>query len=305
MRIQWELYRKFCSDYDILALPINTSDLCLYGQFLANRFKSPQSVKNYVNGVRILHILTDSPIENFKSFEVKLFMRGMTRIKAHHPKQAQPMTIEMLLAMYKFVNQSDSLHVTIWATILLAFFCFLRKSNVVPETRESFSPSKQLLREDVKIGDNLLLVHIKWSKTIQFGGRSLEMPVMAIPGSPICPVQAYKNMLQKVKCGPKSAAFSRKCGNGVEPVLYSKFQGQLRRWVAAAGWEPSKFSSHSLRRGGGASLAFRAKVPTDLIKVHGDWASDCYLRYLAIPLEQRIQVASQVKDLVQLQSHEN
>ena len=224
-------------------------------------------------------------------------MRGMTRIKAHHPKQAQPMTVEMLLAMHKFVKQDESLDVAIWAAILLSFFSFFRKSNVMPETREAFAPSKQLLQEDIKIGDDMLLVHIKWSKTIQFGGRSLEMPVMSIPDSTICPVQAYRNMLRKVKCGPRSAAFSYKNKNVVEPILYSKFQGRLRKWVAAAGWEPTKFSSHSLRRGG-ASLAFRAKVPTELIKVHGDWASDCYLRYLAIPLDQRIQVASQVRDIV-------
>ena len=45
-------------------------------------------------------------------------------------------------------------------------------------------------------------------------------------------------------------------------------------------------------------LAFQAKVPGELIKIQGDWASECYLRYLAIPLEQRTQVAAQVRDLV-------
>ena len=44
----------------------------------------------------------------------------------------------------------------------------------------------------------------------------------------------------------------------------------------------------------GASLAFKAKIPIELIKIQGDWASDAYLAYLAIPLEQRIQVASRL-----------
>ena len=54
---------------------------------------------------------------------------------------------------------------------------------------------------------------------------------------------------------------------------------------------------HSLRRGG-ATLAFKANVPGELIKIQGDWASECYLRYLSIPLEQRTGVAAQVRDLV-------
>ena len=298
LKIQWELFKTFCTDFNILALPVSSVDLCLYAQFLANRFKAPQSVRNYVNGVKILHILTETPTDAFVTFELKLFMRGMTRIKAHHPKQAQPITVEMLKEMSKVVNQKDPIEITIWAATLVAFFCFLRKSNLVPETVESFDPCKQLLREDIKVSNDLLLVHIKWSKTIQFGGRFLQVPVLAIPGSAICPVKAYKSMTSKVKLEDKSPAFGIKQRRVSTPLLYSKFQSVLRKWVAAAGWDPSLFSSHSLRRGG-ASLAFKAKVPSDLIKIQGDWASDCYLRYLAIPLEQRIQVACQVREVIQ------
>ena len=74
-------------------------------------------------------------------------MRGMTRLKAHHPKQAQAMTVEMLTAMQAVVNKSDSRELVAWAAVLLGFFCLLRKSNMVPESKDSFDPNKQLLRE--------------------------------------------------------------------------------------------------------------------------------------------------------------
>ena len=127
------------------------------------------------------------------------------------------------------------------------------------------------------------------------------MPVMSLPGSDICPVRAYRRMIAVVKGGPKDPAFGVRTNKVIKPVVYSNFQKFLKKWVADAGWDDRKFSTHSLRRGG-ASLAFRADVPSDLIKVHGDWASDCYLRYLSVPLEQRIQVASRVRNLVQLQN---
>jgi hypothetical protein len=39
--------------------------------------------------------------------------------------------------------------------------------------------------------NNVLIFHIKWSKTIQYGERKLKIPVTAIPGSLLCPV--YKS----------------------------------------------------------------------------------------------------------------
>ena len=57
--------------------------------------------------------------------------------------------------------------------------------------------------------------------------------------------------------------------------------------------------------GGGASFVFRVKVPGELIQVQGDWASDAYLQYLSIPLDQRIQVAGQVRDLLKVKLGRN
>ena len=93
---------------------------------------------------------------------------------------------------------------------------------------------------------------------------------------------------------PDHPAFS--IGGG-QALTYRDCSAKLKSWLSEAGWDASKFSMHSLRRGG-ATLAFQAKVPGEMIKVHGDWASECYLRYLAIPLEQRTDVAAQVRDLV-------
>ena len=62
---------------------------------------------------------------------------------------------------------------------------------------------------------------------------------------------------------------------------------------AHVGLDPGLFSSHSLRRAG-ASWAFRARVPGELIKTQGDWASQAYLRYLEFSLSERCQVAQRM-----------
>lgn len=276
-------------------MPVSIDTICLYAQYLSNTMKAPQTVQNYVNGVRVLHVLHDKSIDAFHCPDLKLTLRGVSRIKLHQPKQAQPITLEMLFAMAKHVDKTKCIEVVAWAAILTAFFCLLRKSNYVVDTE--FDPRKQLCREDISVGDSCMLVTIKWSKTIQFAQRALKIPVLAIPGSPICPVLAYTLMSRKVKAGPKDPAFCTPKGKRFAPLKYTTLQSILKNLVHKAGWVATAFSSHSLRRGG-ASLAFKAKVPGELIQIQGDWASNAYLRYLSIPLQQRIQVATQVRDMV-------
>ena len=38
------------------------------------------------------------------------------------------------------------------------------------------------------------MITIQWSKTIQFGERTLVIPLVFIPDSPLCPVQPYLNI---------------------------------------------------------------------------------------------------------------
>ena len=100
-------------------------------------------------------------------------------------------------------------------------------------------------------------------------------------------------MVDRVAAGPDDRAFCVQTKQGLRPLTYRVFQARIKQLVHKSGWVTAAFSSHSLRRGG-ASLAYKAKVPGELIKVQGDWASDAYLAYLSIPREQKIQVATQL-----------
>ena len=43
--------------------------------------------------------------------------------------------------MYDYVDESSVTDLVIWAAILIAFFCLLRKSNYVPVSQKSFNKS--------------------------------------------------------------------------------------------------------------------------------------------------------------------
>ena len=52
------------------------------------------------------------------------------------------------------------------------------------------------------------------------------------------------------------------------------------------------FTGHSFRRGG-ATWAFQAGIPGELIQICGDWASDAYKRYLEFSMDDKLNLAAQ------------
>ena len=69
---------------------------------------------------------------------------------------------------------------------------------------------------------------------------------------------------------------------------YSKFLQRLRGALHALGLPARDYACHSFRRGG-ASFAFQAGLPVELIKIFGDWHSDAVLLYLTVPLSVRLE----------------
>ena len=84
---------------------------------------------------------------------------------------------------------------------------------------------------------------------------------------------------------------------GPQPITYAQFQKFIKAAVASVGLDPNDFSSHSFRRGR-ANWAFSANVPSELIKVQGDWASQAYLRYLDCSVDQRVVVSHSMSQCI-------
>lgn len=56
-----------------------------------------------------------------------------------------------------------------------------RKSNLVPISISKFDSIKQLTRGKILLENDILIVLVKWSKTIQFGQHILRIPLINIP----------------------------------------------------------------------------------------------------------------------------
>ena len=121
-----------------------------------------------------------------------------------------------------------------------------------------------------------------------------KLPLVAIPGSELCPVKAFKSMASLLPASGRHPAFLVKNSNGkVKPLTYKTLQGRIKGLVARTGRDPTLYSSHSLRRGG-CSFAFKSGVSTSLIQHHGDWLSDCYKNYLSFDFQETLSVSERM-----------
>lgn len=295
LKVHWRAFLLFCNFFQLKAIPADLETICLFIQFLSRSLKSVSSIKNYISGVRTLHLLLQFPFPHLEEFSLKLLFRGIARCNPHTVKQAQPITPEILFEIRKHLDLSNCNDATFWCLFLFAFFLMARKSNLVPDSATTFDPKKHLTRDKVIFENDVAIVIFEWSKTIQFGERILKIPLVENPHSILCPIQAYRNMCKLVPASPNSPAFLLKSQNGFRPLTYIQFNTFLKTVLEQTGRDPSLYSSHSFRRGG-ATYSFQSQVPSELIKLHGDWASDAYMLYLQFSLSDKISVAKRMVD---------
>ena len=239
-------------------------------------------------------LLRTEPL-SLADIEVRITILGLNKTMLCPVKQAKPITPEIMLDMVTFLDLTKRLDLVFWSVVVVGFFSFFRKSNLIPDSKATFDPSKQLARSSVCFDDTLAILKVSWSKTIQYRQRVVEVPLFPIPGSPLCPVTLIK-ALMACKGKPTDPLFSLRGGG--KPLTYTEFHKKFHSTLERAGYEKALFSSHSLRRG--ATLwAYKSGVPEHLIQVQGDWTSDAYKRYLSFPMAVRAVVNIRMRQAIQ------
>ena len=290
---QWRSYLRFAQKYRIIEWPISEHTICLFAQYLAYSFKSHAAIRNYLNGLKTLHVLARVTPPDLKNSEVVLTLRGLGKTMGKKVKQAQPLTPEILTDILAYLNMERTADRIFWAMLLVGFFGMLRKSNLMPDTKKSFDPLKQLTRGHIIIRPNLAIIKVTWAKNIQNRERVVEIPLFPIPGSPLCPVTSLRTLLKQ-----KGKKHYPLFGRGKKVAFtYVQFQNKFRRVLKKAGYKSELFSSHSMRRGS-VGWCYRCGVPESLIQVRGGWASDSFKRYLSFPLEVRAIVSLKMREKI-------
>ena len=271
---QWRAFYAFCRIYAIFIWPVTAHILCLFVQFLSFNLKSPDSIRNYLSGVRTLHLLTNHKCPDLNDFEIKITMKGLRRRMKHTVTQAAPITPLILAQIHPLLNFRKKVDIVFWAVLLLGFFMMVRASNLVPRSVKKWSPIKQLSRSSIAFNKQGMVVKVLWSKTIQFRQKVLEIPVYAIPNLILCPIKAVRRVLHASKVkgnGPLLAVTDK------HVFTYGMLQKKLKQAVQAIGLKKSRYSSHSLRRGA-VEWAERNNIQESMIKIYGEAGLQMHLK---------------------------
>ena len=238
---------------------------------------TPPSIQNYLSGVKLLCLFSDADYPFTKDFILSLTLRGIALNALHTPLRAPPVSPSLLHQLSSFLLFNGYPRS---ATLLCAFFLLARLANIVPPSLKKFDPRRHLTRGHVAMTTHGLFVTFKCTKTIQFGERLLHIRLLGIPGSPLCPVSAYRRMIELVSARRSCPVFLLPSPSGIMPLTQRSFVSQFCTCLFHIGISHvARFRGHSFRRGA-ASWAFSWGVPGELIQLYGDWSSDSYKLYL-------------------------
>ena len=262
-------------------VPVSQTTLGRYAAFLARRL-SPNSIKKYLNIIRILHLELGFPDPLKENWLLNTVLKGVSRLKGLQVRRKLPISPAILLGIrlrLDFTSLHDSVF---WAICLVAFFAFFRKSNLLPPSAHKFDPKKHLCRGDLSLFTGGVLISIRWSKTIQFAERLLQVPLPLLPRHPLCPVKAIVRAFSLTRGAPlMGPAFVLPTAKGWTSYPPARFIRTLRSHIHGMGLKEMDYSGHSFRRGA-ASWALQQGLPGEIIKILGDWKSDTYMNYLSL-----------------------
>lgn len=142
------------------------------------------------------------------------------------------------------------------AFFIVAFFSFLRISNLVPYTSADLhKPNAYFLRQKhISFTAAGAVLRVYRTKTIQFYQRVLEIPLPYIPHSVLCPVTALNKYLSLVPAQPNSPLFDFPIGRVLTPIFASHFNQFFKSCISVLGLCPS--ITHPVVLGKGSDVCF-------------------------------------------------
>ena len=278
-------FLMFCIYFKLCYLPVSTETLQLYAQFLSRSFVAVDSIRNYISGVKTLHMLLGHGVDHINSYLVNLSLKGISRKNPRSVKRAQPMTLDILERIFDILDFSDHDNLSFYCLFLFAFYLVARKSNLVPDNKADLDSGKFLSIKSIKYFDNYILVHFNWSKTIQFGEREIISPLLRVNNLKICPVFAFERYIA-VRKSKLDTLFCLKDGS---VITYYLFQKKLKDCIRGIGMCPDLFTTHSFRRGF-TTMAFRKNISPEHIKLIGDWKSDAFRLYCELDWTDKLKI---------------
>ena len=134
--------------------------------YLAQSGMSPDNITNHITGIRSMSIIYGIDTTPFRDQRIPLFIKSLkiNRPLAPVVKILIDQTLLLQIVTVSAHLQSPLVYIALY---LLAFFSFLRISNILPHAAKNFDKIRHLCVGDVVFAFQRAVIVVKWSKTLQ------------------------------------------------------------------------------------------------------------------------------------------
>ncbi|RXN37603.1 poly [Labeo rohita] len=262
-----------------------------------NCFKAYHSyyqIQTYLSGINfILKLATGEQCHPISHSHVTMLIKGLRKREPASSARRLPLTSDLLsqcICTLRSGFMSPSIDRTLECMFLLAFFGFLRCSELAPST-SAFNPAIHPSLSDISAHTpDSLIYTLKKSKTDQFG-KSCPIYIFRLNSfiSPFEPISEYVLSRYANNSSPQEPLFLTENGKMATRFWFNK---HFLKVLSASGISPEHYSLHSFRIGA-ATTAASAGISDETIRVMGRWSSEAY----------RLYIHNNFNDLHQAQAH--
>ena len=288
---QWTIFTNFCELYQEEPIPASGDTIVRFSTYLIiQRNCSVPVVKNYLSTIRRYHKLflnidIPSPTEYLP---LQFTLRGGAKYLGRNVQQKYPVTAHMLAAL-TMTLPANSPFKTLYN---LLFFGLPRVGNIIPDSKHSFSPIRHLTWGKVLMCNDGVILTLPVTKTIQCFERELRIPISSSLDRPqFCVLSGLTEMRQipRYPTGPDQPVFNMYRDNSWVPLSRKDLVIMLANQLDFFGLDSRMITPSGFRKGGMSHMLL-CTGNLELLRLQGDWRSDCYKRYIIIPAELRFPV---------------
>lgn len=260
-------YITFSVLYNVPYLSPLPVHVCMFSQYLANKFHSISSVKNYLSGARTWVVEHGGSPLAFTTYEQSMMVKALTKDSSHVVKRAFPLLLQHLHKIVSYLDKSRNVPPCIKPCILIGYSCYLRSSNLLaPSFTVVGGPHTLLARNVIDCGEGLKVIVNSTKSTAK--PYVLFVPVSQVPE--MCPVRAWRLYKNSQHFHPYGPAFVI---NKINSLNQSLLVNLMRDALSGdPNIDVTQISMHSLRRGA-AQQANLAGASLSDIMARGAWAS--------------------------------
>lgn len=215
-------FARFCVAANFQFFPAASDTLCAYVAYLATHGLKASSIRSYLTHIGTYHKLNGQEDPTL-SFAVSITVKGVSRIRDSRPNSKAPLTPVELTKIRATLDWSSSLHRTLWACLTIGFWSYLRGNNLVQKSKGDFDNLRHLSPDNVSASAEGIVLSLQRTKTIQFKERELHIPLLRMPGNPLCPIAALRDMWELCPALDGHSLFLYRSPSGsILPLVHSQ-----------------------------------------------------------------------------------